>query len=95
MLPLRLVALRACLFLVAHGALVKSLPTLLLYGVLIPINSNSVSRRGRTSLGQSFSGQGPGAPRWCKALTCAPGKHGPMLGLELALMGTGGFLHED
>ncbi len=38
MLPLRVVALLACLFLVAYGALMKALPTLLLYGVLIPIN---------------------------------------------------------
>ncbi|MFN7692511.1 MAG: Crp/Fnr family transcriptional regulator [Burkholderiales bacterium] len=38
MLPLRVVALLACLFLVAYGALLKALPTLLLYGVLIPIN---------------------------------------------------------
>ncbi|MFY8017413.1 MAG: cyclic nucleotide-binding domain-containing protein, partial [Inhella sp.] len=38
MLPLRVVALLACLFLVAYGALLKALPTLLLYGALIPIN---------------------------------------------------------
>lgn len=38
MLPLRVVALAACCFLVAYGALAQALPTLLLYGVLIPIN---------------------------------------------------------
>jgi CRP-like cAMP-binding protein len=38
MLPLRVVALAACVFLVGYGALMKALPTLLLYGALIPIN---------------------------------------------------------
>lgn len=38
MLPLRVAALAACCFLVAYGALQKALPTLLLYGALIPIN---------------------------------------------------------
>ena len=38
MLPLRLAALTACCFLVAYGALKAALPTLLLYGALIPIN---------------------------------------------------------
>jgi CRP-like cAMP-binding protein len=38
MLPLRIAALTACCFLVAYGALKQALPTLLLYGVLIPIN---------------------------------------------------------
>lgn len=38
MLPLRIAALSACCFLVAYGALKQALPTLLLYGVLIPIN---------------------------------------------------------
>lgn len=38
MLPLRLVALAACVFLVAYGALAQAMPTLLLYGLLVPIN---------------------------------------------------------
>lgn len=38
MLPLRVAALSACLFLVTYGALLKALPTLLLYGLLIPVN---------------------------------------------------------
>ncbi|MFT7775391.1 Crp/Fnr family transcriptional regulator [Roseateles sp.] len=38
MLPLRVVALTACCFLVAYGALKSALPTLLLYGALVPIN---------------------------------------------------------
>ncbi|KQV86800.1 MULTISPECIES: Crp/Fnr family transcriptional regulator [unclassified Roseateles] len=38
MLPLRIAALTACCFLVAYGALKSALPTLLLYGALIPIN---------------------------------------------------------
>jgi hypothetical protein len=38
MLPLRIAALTACCFLVAYGALKEALPTLLLYGALIPIN---------------------------------------------------------
>lgn len=38
MLPLRIVALMACCFLVAYGALKSALPTLLLYGALVPIN---------------------------------------------------------
>lgn len=38
MLPLRVVALLACCFLAAYGALMQALPTLLLYGILVPIN---------------------------------------------------------
>jgi CRP/FNR family transcriptional regulator, cyclic AMP receptor protein len=38
MLPLRIVALAACCFLAAYGALMQALPTLILYGVLVPIN---------------------------------------------------------
>ena len=38
MLPLRVAALLASLFLVAYGALLQALPTLLLYGLMIPIN---------------------------------------------------------
>ena len=38
MLPLRIVALLACLCLVVYGYLGAALPTLLLYGALIPIN---------------------------------------------------------
>jgi CRP/FNR family transcriptional regulator, cyclic AMP receptor protein len=38
MLPLRVVALVACCFLVVYGFLMQALPTLLLYAVLIPIN---------------------------------------------------------
>jgi CRP/FNR family transcriptional regulator, cyclic AMP receptor protein len=38
MLPLRLVALAACVFLVLYGALAQAMPTLLLYGLLVPIN---------------------------------------------------------
>ena len=38
MLPLRLVALAACVFLVAYGALAQAMPTLVLYGLLVPIN---------------------------------------------------------
>lgn len=38
MLPLRVVALVACLFLVLYGYLAAAMPTLLLYGALIPIN---------------------------------------------------------
>jgi CRP/FNR family transcriptional regulator, cyclic AMP receptor protein len=38
MLPLRIAALTACCFLVAYGALKQAIPTLVLYGVLIPIN---------------------------------------------------------
>ena len=38
MLPLRLVALAACLCLVVYGALGAAIPTLVLYGALIPIN---------------------------------------------------------
>jgi CRP/FNR family transcriptional regulator, cyclic AMP receptor protein len=39
MLPLRLVALAACVFLVLYGAIAQALPTLLLYGLLVPINA--------------------------------------------------------
>jgi hypothetical protein len=38
MLPLRLVALAACVFLVAYGAAAQAMPTLVLYGLLVPIN---------------------------------------------------------
>lgn len=38
MLPLRVVALVACLFLVLYGYQTAAMPTLLLYGALIPIN---------------------------------------------------------
>lgn len=38
MLPLRIVALAACGFLAVYGYLAAALPTLMLYGVLIPIN---------------------------------------------------------
>ena len=38
MLPLRIAALSACCFLVVYGYLAQALPTLALYGVLIPIN---------------------------------------------------------
>ncbi|NCT85421.1 MAG: cyclic nucleotide-binding domain-containing protein [Comamonadaceae bacterium] len=38
MLPLRVAALAACCCLVAYGALKSALPTLLLYGALVPIN---------------------------------------------------------
>lgn len=38
MLPLRIVALVACFSLVVYGYLAAALPTLLLYGALIPIN---------------------------------------------------------
>lgn len=38
MLPLRIVALVACCFLAAYGALMQALPTLILYGILVPIN---------------------------------------------------------
>lgn len=38
MLPLRVVALVACLFLVLYGYLAAAMPTLVLYGALIPIN---------------------------------------------------------
>jgi len=38
MLPLRVVALVACLFLVLYGYFSAAIPTLLLYGALIPIN---------------------------------------------------------
>lgn len=38
MLPLRIVALAACVCLVLYGALGAAVPTLLLYGALIPIN---------------------------------------------------------
>jgi hypothetical protein len=38
MLPLRLVALAACVFLVLYGAVAQAMPTLLLYGLLVPIN---------------------------------------------------------
>ena len=38
MLPLRLVALAACVFLVAYGAFAQAMPTLVLYGLLVPIN---------------------------------------------------------
>lgn len=38
MLPLRVVALVACLFLVLYGYFAEAIPTLLLYGALIPIN---------------------------------------------------------
>lgn len=38
MLPLRVVALVACVFLVVYGAFFSALPTLLLYAALIPIN---------------------------------------------------------
>ena len=38
MLPLRVVALSACLFLAFYGFLAETLPTLVLYGALIPIN---------------------------------------------------------
>jgi CRP/FNR family cyclic AMP-dependent transcriptional regulator len=39
MLPLRLVALVACGFLVAYGSVKAAMPTLLLYGLLMPINA--------------------------------------------------------
>jgi CRP-like cAMP-binding protein len=38
MLPLRVAALLACCLLAAYGALMQALPTLLLYGLLVPIN---------------------------------------------------------
>jgi CRP/FNR family transcriptional regulator, cyclic AMP receptor protein len=38
MLPLRLVALAACVFLVLYGAVAQAMPTLVLYGLLVPIN---------------------------------------------------------
>jgi CRP/FNR family cyclic AMP-dependent transcriptional regulator len=38
MMPLRIAALCACVFLVSYGALKHALPTLLLYGALMPIN---------------------------------------------------------
>ena len=38
MLPLRVVALVACFFLVLYGYITAAMPTLLLYGALIPIN---------------------------------------------------------
>jgi len=38
MMPLRIVALCACVFLVGYGALKHALPTLVLYGLLVPIN---------------------------------------------------------
>jgi CRP-like cAMP-binding protein len=38
MMPLRIAALCACVFLVSYGALKHALPTLLLYGALVPIN---------------------------------------------------------
>ena len=38
MLPLRIAALAACVCLVAYGAIMQALPTLLLYAALIPIN---------------------------------------------------------
>jgi len=38
MLPLRIVALVACVCLVLYGSLSAAIPTLLLYGALIPIN---------------------------------------------------------
>lgn len=38
MLPLRIAALAACCFLVLYGYLAQAIPTLALYGVLIPIN---------------------------------------------------------
>jgi CRP/FNR family transcriptional regulator, cyclic AMP receptor protein len=38
MMPLRIAALCACVFLVSYGALKHALPTLLLYGLLVPIN---------------------------------------------------------
>jgi CRP-like cAMP-binding protein len=38
MMPLRIAALCACVFLVGYGALKHALPTLLLYGALMPIN---------------------------------------------------------
>ena len=38
MMPLRIAALCACVFLVSYGALKHALPTLVLYGVLVPIN---------------------------------------------------------
>ena len=38
MLPLRVVALVACLFMVIYGYFASAIPTLLLYGALIPIN---------------------------------------------------------
>ncbi|MBC7380361.1 MAG: cyclic nucleotide-binding domain-containing protein [Burkholderiaceae bacterium] len=38
MMPLRIAALCACVFLVGYGALKHALPTLLLYGLLVPIN---------------------------------------------------------
>ena len=40
MLPLRLVALVACCFFFAYGWFETALPSLLLYGLLIPINFN-------------------------------------------------------
>lgn len=39
MLPLRLVALAACLFLMLYGLVTEAMPTLLLYGLLAPINA--------------------------------------------------------
>lgn len=44
MLPLRLVALSACCVLVIYGAVAQTLPTLLLYGVLMPINAKKAWR---------------------------------------------------
>ena len=38
MMPLRIAALCACVFLVGYGALKLALPTLVLYGLLVPIN---------------------------------------------------------
>jgi len=38
MMPLRIAALAACVCLVAYGAVMQALPTLLLYAALIPIN---------------------------------------------------------
>jgi CRP/FNR family cyclic AMP-dependent transcriptional regulator len=39
MLPLRLVALAACVCLVLYGWIAAAMPTLLLYGLLVPINA--------------------------------------------------------
>ncbi|MFO1252700.1 MAG: cyclic nucleotide-binding domain-containing protein [Inhella sp.] len=42
MMPLRVVALLACVCLLAYGAVFKALPTLLLYAALVPINIKKV-----------------------------------------------------
>ena len=40
MLPLRLTALAACIFFFAYGWITWAVPSLVLYGLLIPININ-------------------------------------------------------